>query len=133
LGADRVSVATAASKRGRSASEASQSSMSFGDLYDTYYRRSRLAHRASQGTINSSLQNGSARGGAIMQDLHVAGVGLALTSGLGNGFTTRTVDRPPPLKRAAAGLRVEETIVEVASPVPTPLVGGGFEGFPSRT
>ena len=140
--ANRLSVATAASRRGRSASEASQLSMGFGDFYDAYYRQSGLA-RASQLTANSSifnsgLQTGGARGSgsSIAMDLHVAGVGMALTSGLGNGGAgnggMRTVARPPPLKWAGSGLGVEETIVEVATPVSSPLVGGGVERFPNR-
>lgn len=131
MDADRLSVMTAlsvASRRGRSASDASQSSMGFGDFYDAYYRQSGLASRASHGTVNSSIQNGSARGSGIgiAQDLHLAGVGVAITSNGGGG------KRPPPLRWAGSGLGVGETIVEVASPIPSPMVGDRFERFPNR-
>jgi hypothetical protein len=116
---DRLSVATAASRRGRSTSEAR--SVGFGEFYDAYYRQSVLAHTASQGAVHSN------RGSGIVQDLHLAGVGVAISSNSGG-------KRPPPLRWVGAGGAVGETIVEVASPLPSPGVGmaGRFEALDGR-
>jgi hypothetical protein len=117
---DRLSVMTGGSRRGRSASEASQSSMGFGDFYDSYYRQSVLAQRASVASQVLAINNGSVRGSG--QDLLGVGVGVAVTS---NGYGG-TRGRPPPLKLGGSGLA---EVVEVASPAPSPMVG---ERFPSR-
>lgn len=118
---DRLSVMTGGSRRGRSASEASQSSMGFGDFYDAYYRQSVLAQRASVASQVLALNNNSVRGSG--QDLHLLGVGVAVT-GNGNAGTRR----PAPLRLGGAG--VGETIIEVASPMPSPMANG--ERYPTR-
>ena len=104
------------SKRGRSASETSQASIGFGDFYDAYYRQSQ-ASRLSHASVASHILNVSKQSS---QDSHVSGVGVAVTS---NGMK-----RPPPLK--FGGAQVEETIVEVATPISTPgLVMGVSTGM----
>ena len=116
---DRRSVATAASRRGRSTSEAS--SVGFGEFYDAYYQQNVLTQSASQGTINGN------RGSGIVQDLHLAGVGVAISSNVRG-------KRPPPLRRVGAREAIGETIVEVASPLPSPSVEmtGRFQALDGR-
>jgi hypothetical protein len=96
--------------------------MGFGDLYDAYYRQSVLAQRASVASQVLALNNNSSlRGSGSGQDLHLLGVGVALTSNGG-------AKRPAPLKLGSAA--VGETIIEVATPMPSPMMAG--ERFPSR-
>lgn len=99
------------SGRGRSESDTSQVSVS--DFYDAYYRQSILGQRASA----ASLAPGNNVGGSRFLSVH---------SGAQNG--NAPVLRDVGAKRPAP-LRVGETIVEVASPMPSPLVAK--DRFPS--
>lgn len=123
---DRLSVMTA-TRRGRSASDASQNSMGFGDFYDAYYRQSVLAQRASVASQVLAINNNSGmRRSGSMDSL---GVGVAITSNGNGNLGVGGRGRPSALKLGGSGL-VEQTIVEVATPAPSPMVGR--ERFPTR-
>ena len=105
---NRHSLGTVADKRGRSASEASQISLGFGELYDAYYRQSQGSRKSQISQINSNR-----RGSGILQDLSNVNVGVVVPSSEGK----------KPSRLRFAGVGVGQTIVEVASPVLSPAVG----------
>ncbi len=93
-------------RRGRSESEVSQVSVS--DFYDAYYRQSVLGQRASAMSsvdLSGSRLVGVNVNGAVGRDLGAA-------------------RRPAPLKLGG------ETIIEVVTPTPSPMVLRGGERFP---
>ena len=119
-------------EKGRSASEASQSSI--GEFYDAYYRQSVLAQRAA---VASKVLGMNAQTPGVGAPL---GVGMALgmemvgVHGSGSGsvhegaMNSSPPRRPPPMNfsRGAAGfsgasLNPQDTIVEMPSPAPSPL------------
>jgi len=112
--------------RNRSASETSQGSI--GDFYDAYYRQSILAQRQSVAAQANAINLRSS--GLLMPGAHTASQGLG-----GNG-----VRRPAPAplrlgpQSIGGGGLAGETIMEVASPVPsmagTSIGGEGVERFP---
>ncbi|CZR63727.1 uncharacterized protein PAC_13624 [Phialocephala subalpina] len=124
---DRLSIAHPQT-RGRSPSEASQNSI--GDFYDSYYRQSTMGANGGQ-----AVPMGPGQGSRTsVHDRAIAFEDKA--RGRSGSFGAR---RPPPLKTNGNGnLSVEQggynnyggftPIVEVASPVPSPLVGGGERG-----
>ncbi|PVH86290.1 hypothetical protein DL98DRAFT_567713 [Cadophora sp. DSE1049] len=93
-------------KSGRGRSESDTSQVSVSDFYDAYYRQSILGQRASA----ASLAQGGSVGGSRF---------LGVNSGVrsGEGPVLREVGG-----KRLAPLKVGETIVEVATPTPSPLV-----------
>jgi hypothetical protein len=107
--------------RGRSASEASQATI--GEFYDAYYRQSIMAQRqsaAAQANVNA---------------INLRSSGLLMP---GSANVVREVGRrpaPPPLRLGpqsiGGGGLAGETIMEVVSPAPSPMVNGkAGERFP---
>lgn len=82
---------------GRVRSESAGSQGSIGDFYDAYYRRSAIGSAASQ------AQDKMGRNSPMLDN-----------SGESGKTGTRNMRRPPPLK-------LGDTILEVASPTPTPV------------
>jgi hypothetical protein len=113
------------SARGRSASEVSQ--VSIGDFYDAYYRQSILAHRASVASQTQAIDVKMAGAGTELLNLANGGNG---NGGLGMGGGKR----PPPMNfsrgGAGIGLKPPGTIVELPSPLESPVLGK--ERFPTR-
>ncbi|KAE9365180.1 hypothetical protein N431DRAFT_473260 [Stipitochalara longipes BDJ] len=118
---DRFSVGTG---RNRSASEASQGSI--GDFYDAYYRQSIMAQRQSVAAQANAINLRSS--GLLMPGGPVASQGSG-----GNGMRRPA---PPPLRlgpqSVGGGGLAGETIMEVASPVPSSAgkATSGEERFP---
>jgi hypothetical protein len=107
--------------RGRSASEASQATI--GEFYDAYYRQSIMAQR----------QSVAAQANASTLNLRSSGLLMPGSANVGREGARRPA--PPPLRLGpgsiGGGGLAGETIMEVVSPVPSPMVNGkAGERFP---
>ncbi|KAF8854294.1 hypothetical protein BDZ45DRAFT_45135 [Acephala macrosclerotiorum] len=127
---DRLSIAHP-QMRGRSASEASQNSI--GEFYDSYYRQSTMGAQNGQGIAMPM-------GPESRTSVHDRAMAFEdRVRGRAGSIGTK---RPSPLKTGGNGGGYNENglvpdgfnhggftpIVEVATPVPSPLVGGGEKG-----